>query len=354
MTRIKSSTTALLAALVLAFGCALAAVSISSAVAPQKAFANETHLTAGATYLNALDITPKGTAKTVKADGVYIGKSFTTRNLATFNSWNDNHWYKFVTSDRNSSYTITVKVERGDDRPVYIEIYDQDMRNFVSLVDVTSTANNRFTVTFDTAMGDIYRNQTYYVRVFRYAPDSQLSWGTPYVDYRASVTELVPKPESIAPADFTATLYKKSKKIVFNVNNQSFHADGYQFKIWVPRLGEWVSKKFKGTKYSWKDSGIAKSIAAGGSNLKYRVKMRPYRKANGKTIYGSWCTPYTKASKGKYVYNEVTGKYITYKSFKKLRNKALDYAAFIAQYRTTASGKIVRYDEGKKVKVKNK
>ena len=364
MTRVQQKYAVLFAAIVLALGC-IAVV----AVAPQTAHATETKLTAGTTFTAARDISAKGggsiakKAMTMKVDGVrttWAKKGemiITTRNLATFNSDNDNHYYRFTTSNRNSLYRITVEKEVNDGRQMTVEIRDAKLRKFSD--GLVKESEKTYSVLFNAANGEIMRNETYFIELSRFIPRSTTegsSERSPYVDYRISVQEIVPKPKAIKADDFSYRLYTKSKKLEYVINRRSFDADGYEVQQYTPRLRKWISYKFSGTTYTARSAQVTQAIDAGYRN--YYTKIRPYRKIGSSFVYGNWTNYYSEfQDRGTYVkciknYDGFrAGKYY---SAKKVQTDIPKAKIRRAKFECNNQKKLVKYVRAKKITVVNK
>ena len=351
--RVRFGALLLVAMIVAAFGVL--------ALSPSVSYAEETKLTAGATFAGARDLTPtKGgsvaskTKGAVKKGDLVVSK----RNLATFDTENDNEYYKFKTSNRNSLYRITVKKEVDDGRSMEVDIRDHALRKFNT--GASGVADRTYQVSFDSNNGQIARNETYYIELSRFVPESTTGSinRTPYVDYRITVEEIVPRPAAISANAYTVKLDKSAKALTFNVSNRSFYADGYTYQLYVPRLKKWITGKFSGVTGTLSNEGVRTTVSMGSAYWGYICKIRPYRSVNGKLFYGKWAKAYTKFSDGKYVKctktfttgsgeKFVAGKYYNYKdkvsSLSKKQRKRFE----------KSGGKYVKYAEGKKAVVVN-
>ena len=321
--------------------------------APQTAHAEETKLTAGTTFGGARTLSlSSGGSVAKKADGVASKGDFiiTARNLATFDTENDNQYYKFTTSNRNSTYRITVRKEDNDGRDLRVEIRDSKLRRFSYATN--SATNLTYTASFSAANGQINRGETYYIELSRYIPESIIDDATidrsPYVDYRISVEEIVPKPKAIGKNDFTFKVYTKSKKMVYTITRRSFYADGYQVQQYVPRFNRWIEFSFTGVKKTLSGDSVAQGINMGSAYWGYLGKIRPYRVVNGTKFYGNWTKVFTVFKSGLYVKckksygSYVKGKYYSYAKVKKLSRKVKK------TYFQWKSSKLVRYARAKK------
>lgn len=270
MEKVQQRFTAVIAALALVLGCALVFAM------PQQAEAKTVQLKAGSvgsTSATATNIILKATKN---------NKNPSMKIMTTFNTTNDNNWYKFTTSDRDSTYKLKLKSRKdinGNYKRVHVVVYDSSMHRFWSYA-VNDTANPTDSVIIP--MNILKRNQVYYIEVWRYATDSTAyqTSNDRYADYELTLTEEIRKPASIknlkvvskSSYRFTATYSKK------------FNADGYQIQFkraWSPKNPVTQNRYTDKTKRTYK-------TAYAGSAYKYKVRVRPYRLVDGKKFYGPW------------------------------------------------------------------
>ena len=265
MTQVRSKFVAIIAAMALAIGCALVATT------PQKALAEE--LTLGTTV---------GTTTAAATNMPLVGKSLQTTAYATFNRTNDNHWYKFTTSDRNSNYRIRLEAD-SPDGTIFFTVYDSGMHRFFTS-QLATTGRRTINLT------KLTRNQVYYVEIWRFAVDSPQYKGTQgqsdvqYADYRLLIKELVQAPDPVQNLRVSSPSTKKLKVKY----RKARYASAYQ--ILVKNSVDNKKYYFRTKKTTW----TLKTKYTG----RYRVWVRPYRVVNNKTYYGQW-NPYETNANGK-------------------------------------------------------
>lgn len=265
MTQARSRIAVLFAALALVIGCALVVTT------PQTAQADDLKLgrTVGGTTAAATNMP-------------LVGKSLSTTAFAEFNDNNDNHFYKFTTSDRNSTYRLNLRAD-SNDGAIYFTIYDSSMHRFY-----TSATNGSFRANRTITLQKLRHNSVYYVEVWRLAvntpwyvinnDDDQMSSNVyvPNAAYRLTITERITRPAAVTNLRATSPS-KKKLKVKWDA---SHYADAYQLLI-----RNSVDKNSKN--YYFKTSRTTYTLKTKYSG-KYRVWVRPYRKVNGKTYYGAW------------------------------------------------------------------
>ena len=262
MTKLQQKASALIAALVLAFGC------LFVASAPQQAYATtSTNLTAGSTF---------GAATTLSLKD----KSLAATNSTKFNNTNDNNFYKFTTSDRNSRYKLTLR--SFDGWRLYATVYDSNHHRIAHMT-TASTTGQRW------IFRNLKRNAVYYVEVWRFVInvtdyiDSGAVLGegyaeSSYVPYRITMKEVVTPPSPVTGLKARSTTSKR----ISVAWRESSTADGYRIEL----------KKGSG---SWKQVGFV----SGGNNTsftaknliptsKYKVRVRAARWVNGKKYYSKF------------------------------------------------------------------
>lgn len=262
MSHVRNRCSLLVAALALVIGCALALGT------PQTAHAADLKLgtSVGSTAARAT-ILP------------LVGKSLKSTSYATFNRTNDNHFYKFSTSNRDSRYRIRLRAENVVDGDINITIYDSNMHRFYT--------GNVQTTNWGVVLRKLTRNSTYYIEIWRYAVDSpqyiDLYKGNniQYADYRLYVKELITKPKAVTKLKVSSPS-KKRLKVKWL---RSFNADAYQILVMSPlNVKKATGKPIKFYFYTKNDVFKLKTKYAG----EYRVWVRPYRTVNGKKYYGNW------------------------------------------------------------------
>ena len=263
MTRVQQKAVTLLAAFVLAVGCAIVLAM------PQQAYAADTKLVAGTTFEKATALS-------------FANDSLKSSNRSEFNSKNDSNFYKFTTSTRDSRYRL--RVRSYDCLRIYITVYDAS-RHRIAYMSTKSKKSQSWT------FKNLARNSTYYVELWRFVTD-----GTEYADsgsfldkgyaeaaypkYRITVRELVTKPEL---TDFKASTPSKGKiKVKYKT---SYNTDKVQVQFWWA----WMSKKTNSNtfnKYTKEQNTYTFSVKHPGK--KYKVRVRPYRFVNKKRVNGAW------------------------------------------------------------------
>ena len=266
MTGVKQRAFILVAAFVLAIGCAFAL-----AMPQQDAYAATTKLKAGSTQGTATNLELKGT-------------ELTAANKTQF--YTNNNWYKFNTSDRDSQYKITIRSYEG--YRIYCMLEDAAGNVFCEW-NTTNTKGQSW------VLKNLTRNTTYYIHAFRMVTDpaaiiasgnvidAGISPST-YPQYKITVKEQLNKP---TVTGFWATSLKKKTLNVF-WDEPSFNTD----KIQIQFYWGWQKKKKANTwnRYSSSESYKTK-VKYRGAKKPYKVRIRPYMLVNGKKVYGAW-TPW--------------------------------------------------------------
>lgn len=261
MTLAKQRTIALIVAFILAIGCALA-ISM-----PQQAYATKsTKLAAGSSFTtsNNLALTDRDLAAT---------------NSTKFNATNDNNFYKFTTSDRNSRYRLTLR--SFDGWRLYATIYDASHHRIAHMATSSTTGQNW-------VFRNLKRNAVYYIEVWRFVINvsDYIDSGTvlgegyaesTYVPYRITVKELVTPPKKVTGLKFRSTA-KGTLRVTYRESNT---AEGYRIEI-KRGSGSW---QFKG--FTQKTSITLKNLKTTG---KYKVRVRAARWVNGKKYYSDFVT----------------------------------------------------------------
>lgn len=235
MTNVKQRLATASAALLLVIGCGLMAAM------PQKAHAD---IAAGSTI---------GGAKQL----VLLNKSLSGKDEASFSSKDTTKWYKFVTSNRNSTYKVRIWSDDGDD--IDVIVYSSNLG-----IETHFETDSAKTRTFET----LDRNSTYYIRLNRWTD------GSARADYRIKVREVITPPE--APSSFYA--WSKLKRTLRLKYAKCDNATGYQV-AYKKGSGKWVKRTTARTTYVF--TNLSK-------NKKYTVRVRPYRLLYGKRHYGDW------------------------------------------------------------------
>ena len=235
MTNTRQNLVAALAAFLLAVGCGLMVAM------PHKAHAD---ITAGPTI---------GAAKQL----VIANKNLSGKDEASFSSTETTKWYKFVTSNRNSTYKLRVWSDDGDDIDVIVYSSNLGIAEHFE----TDSAKTRSFETLD-------RNATYYIRLNRWTD------GSARADYRVRVKEIITPPE--APSSFYA--WSKLKQTIRLKYSKCDNATGYQV-AYKKGSGKWVKKTTTKTTYVFTNLSKGK---------KYTVRVRPYRQIYGEKHYGDW------------------------------------------------------------------
>ena len=210
----------------------------------------------------------KASAVSVKNNTFYSGE---TNGLDDEEPPLTYNWYKFRTSSRtDSKYRLTVySTYSYSDFVADAEIVDGD--NVVG----SSYSEGSDPVGQGLQYNDVVKlspQKDYYIRVSGTLSGYYPRYG---VEYKVKIEEIVASPAKVSLSSFSSS--GKNATVRFNsVKN----ASGYQ-----------VAFKKRGG--SWKTSNInscARSFSNLGYNNTYYVKVRAYRKANGKTYYGAWST----------------------------------------------------------------
>ena len=262
MTGVQQRALTLFAALVLAVGCAIAIAM------PQQAYAADTKLAAGSTF-------EKATVLSLTNDALK------SSNRAEFNSKNDNNFYKFTTSSRDSRYRL--RLRSYDGLRIYVTLYDST-RHRIAYMSTKKTKGQSWT------FKNLSRSSTYYVELWRFVTD-----GTDYIDsgsvldkgyaeaaypkYRITVRELVEKPTI---TDFVATSPSKGKLQV--KYKSSYNTDKVQVQFWW----SWQSKRTASNTFDKYTTAQKYKFSVKYPGKKYEVRVRPYCYVNGKRLNGSW------------------------------------------------------------------
>ena len=259
MTHAKQRATALIVAFVLAIGCALA-ISM-----PQQAYATKsTKLAAGTSFTTStnLDLTDKNLMAT---------------NATKFNATNDNNFYKFTTSDRNSRYKLTLRSYDG--WRLYATVYDSSHHRIAHMVTSSTTGQNW-------VFRNLKRNAVYYVEVWRFVINvsdyidsgSVLGEGyaeSTYVPYRITMKEMVTPPKPVTGLKFKS-LAKGTLRVTYRESNT---ADGYRIEV-KKDSGAW-----KQVAYTTNTTRVIKGLS---SSSKYRVRVRAARWEKGRKYYSKY------------------------------------------------------------------
>lgn len=222
----------------------LAAGLFPIAATPEQAYAASTKVTAGNAFDRATNL-------------ALTGKSLASANQTEFNDDNDNNFYSFVTSDRDSSYKLSLKVYNN--LRVYATVYDSGHHR----IDHFST-NKSISRVFT----NLKRNRRYYVELWRYADTAS------HAAYRIKMKEVVTRPSKVSKLKVVSPA-KKQLKVSYA---SSYNASGYKIG-YKKGNGKWSYVKTKKTSYV---------ITGLKSKKKYTVKVVAYRTVNKKNYKGSW------------------------------------------------------------------
>lgn len=238
MTRIQRWMT-VSAAILVALTCALAVTL------PGRALAVNTTVTPGATFNKATNL-------------ALTGKLLESSNSTEFNDDNDNNFYSFYTSNRDSSYKLSLHVYNG--MQVYVTVYDSG-RHRVAHFSTNKTTSYTFS--------NLKRGAKYYVEVWRYAND------VPHAEYKVAAKEVVASPSVVTGLKVTSSAEKQLKISFAGVYN----ATGYKIGYRKGAKEGWIY--FKTTKRNCVIDGLK-------SGKKYTVRVCAYRTVNGKNYRGEY------------------------------------------------------------------
>lgn len=261
------------AILLLTFGCAL------MVMLPQ----GQAHaLKAGTTFQTATDATPKGKALLTKSGTIAL------------NSNNDNNYFRFTTSNRNSRYKLTIAGVDGD--RFYITVYD---KTFHRIAHMTTNKKSGQSWTFK----NLKQGQIYYIEVWRYTLqmanylDSGSTLGVGYAEKNNARYSLKLKEVITKPGDISKLRIKSTKSNVIRVAyNEAVDADGYRIEVKKQGDSSWVyipGYFIKGDKTSYVITKLRTTTKTGitlNASSKYKVRVRAWRKVNGKYYHGKWAT----------------------------------------------------------------
>ena len=276
MTLVKQRALALVVTLVLVAGCAFA-----FAASQGQAFAEEMNLTAGTTEATATQLPINN-------------KTFSSSNKTAFNTRADNNYYKFITSNRDSRYKITLlsydgSTASGDRYTIYGTLYDSGKHRVANF----STKKTRGQ---SWIFKNLQRNALYYIEVWRYTTDPSgdgyLASGNAqvgqlenvYPPYKITLKEQIVKPTLLS---YNAAS-KKEHELNLTWGEPSYNADKVQIEFWW----SWEDNKtinntfYRTAKASSK--GYSTEVKQFGSAHRYKVRIRPYLVANGERVYGKW------------------------------------------------------------------
>ena len=268
MTRVQKRATMLIAALVLAIGCALA-IGMT-----QQAHAAVPKLAGGTTIERA-------TVLNYAADK----KNLSITRRSEFNAAADNNHYKFTTSDRDSRYKLRVASSQG--YKIYITIRDASQHR-IALMTTSSPTGKTW------IFKNLKRNSVYYIELWRFVisgadyidSGSVLDTGlaeTVYPPYKIHLKELITKPTVTC---FVATS-NSDHMLNLKWNEPSYNTEKIQIQFWW----SWQSKRTKNNTF-WRTESFYNhyntSVKYNGSSKPYKVRIRPYRTVNNKKYYGKW------------------------------------------------------------------
>lgn len=269
MTRVQQRVTMLIAAVVLAIGCALA-IGMT-----QQAYAAVPKLAGGSTI-------EKATVLNYAADKVNL--SITRRS--EFNGSTDNNHYKFTTSDRDSRYKLKVTSNMGYN--IYVTIRDAGQHR-IALMSTKSKKGKTW------VFKNLKRNAVYYVELWRFVVNGAdyldsgtvLDMGyseTAYPPYKIFLKELITKP---TVDGFQATS-NSSHMLNLKWNEPSYNTDRIQIQFWW----SWQGKKTKNNTFTRYESNgrtfYNTKVKYNGTAKPYKVRIRALRTVNGKIYYGKW------------------------------------------------------------------
>ena len=291
MSTVQHRAFAMIAALALVVGCAMAAVCTH-----QQAYAANTTLTAGTAFNTATNL-------------AIANSSLSASNKTEFNSAIDNNFYKFTTSARaESTYKLTVRSYNGE--VIYLTVYDATHHRIANMKTKAGATGNR---------NWIFRNlkpkAVYYIEAWRFITDvddyvlSGVINGNGdeegksefiHVPYKITLKERLTKPSITS---FKAwSIYDDSQKhnhwLKLNWSGKSsYNTEKVQIKFW------WYdSSGNKQTFYRYtSDDSYSTWTVHWGKSYPYRIQIRPYMTVNGKRIYGKWAKAYIKNKSGEWV-----------------------------------------------------
>ena len=268
MTRVQKRATLLIAAFVLAIGCALA-IGMT-----QQAHAAVPKLAGGSTI-------EKATVLNYAADK----KNLDITRRSEFNGNADNCHYKFTTSDRDSRYKLKVASSQG--YLIYITIRDAGQHR-IALMSTASKTGKTW------VFKNLKRNAVYYIELWRF-----VSSGADYIDsgtvldtglaetvyppYKIYLKELITKP---TVTGFVATS-KSDHMLNLKWKEPSYNTETIQIQFWW----SWQSKRTKNNTF-WRTESFYNhyntKVKYNGTSKPYKVRIRPYRTVNNKKYYGKW------------------------------------------------------------------
>ena len=270
MTRVQQRLVAVVAAFVLAIGCALAIGT------PQHAYASkyDHNLTAGSTFGSATNLN-YGANKV----------NLTTSNKTQFKTDTYKNFYKFTTSGRDSRYRIWLTSYEG--YWIYATLYDSRGSRIAAL-----RTNSKLGTSW--AFKNLKRNSVYYVEVWRFVQDDtyvDFTYSTPaafgnaqiiYPTYKIRVAELITKPVVTGLSVKSNSAY--SMRLTWN--EPSYSTAGIQIEFYWG----WQTKSKKNTFYRTATgrSKVITKLKYHGTSHPYKVRIRAYRIVNNKKYYGAW------------------------------------------------------------------
>lgn len=269
MTRVQKRATMLIAAFVLAIGCALALGMT------QQAHAAVPKLAGGSTI-------EKATVLNYGADK----KNLSITRRSEFNGYADNNHYKFTTSDRDSRYKLRVTSNEG--YLIYVTIRDAGQHRIALMSSASKTGKTW-------VFKNLKRNSVYYIELWRFVSSgadyidsgSVLDMGlaeTVYPPYKIFLKELITKP---TVTGFTATS-KSDHMLNLKWSEPSYNTEKIQIQFWW----SWQSKRTKNNTFSRHESTgknfYNTKVKYNGTSKPYKVRIRAVRTVNGKKYFGKW------------------------------------------------------------------
>ena len=188
-------------------------------------------------------------------------KSLSVSDEGYFNSKEYSKFYKFNTSNRNSSYRVTLSDLGQQDLDVIL--YDANYREISRFA-----TEDRMRATYT----DLDRSGTYYIELRR-----DTNW-TSRADYKVSFKEIVAPPDQVTKLKVKST---SAGKVTVSYRWPTY-ATGFQVRT-KRAWGDGKATSFKTTK-----NNVTYKVKYSGKKYPYRISVRAYRLINGKYYYGAW------------------------------------------------------------------
>ena len=259
MTRAQQRVTAVFMAALLAICCAIM-------FAPQKAQADpqtntNTNTTTTTTTTTTTATTAAGTtSQTAKAMTFTTKRNLLESDPGYFNSKEMSKFYRFTTSDRNSTYRIIMSELDQDD--VDVILYDSGYRE----IDRWSTQDR-----LRRSYAALDRSGTYYIELRRFS-----NW-TARADYKIKFKEVITVPLPVTNLKVSSP----SKGKITVKYHASTNATGYKIQT---RRDFGTNRK----PFAKKTSALSYTYKVQYPGNRYQVRVRPYRTVNGKAHYGRY------------------------------------------------------------------